>query len=403
MVTTPEEALQNKILKSLGTITTSKHSTQRPQGGEKLTCYKPLVRAENTWKWEKAKDGHLYHPAKIFSSDRLENYDFSDNLGKYKYTQINCGKCIGCRLDYSRQWANRGYLESTLWQHNYFVTLTYDDDHLTIPEEMTTSEGITYTELEEYEWKGILVPKDFTQFLKDLRQEMKRKYNHVGVRFMGCGEYGDIGRRSHYHLILFNCPLPEETFYNPRVNWEKDIYYQNEVIEKCWPHGLSNICEANWNNIAYTARYITKKQNGKESEDFYAMQGEIPEFFRASNHPGIAKGYYDQHKEEIYKYDQILIQNKSGSYWVQPPRYFDRLFEKEYPDQFEEIKKKRQKRTLDQLILKGETTSLTRWEQLQIELASKELQTSSLTRKQLERSIADETKGNAGPQRQKGV
>ena len=350
-----------------------------------MTCYKPRVRVEDLSKWAKAKDGHRYHPAKIFSTDRLESLK---DTGYYKYQLINCGECIGCRLDYSRDWANRGYLELLTSKNDcWFITLTYDDNHIFIPNEITTSQDVTYTELEELEWKGALVPNDFTQFMKSLRQKLKREFNFTGCRFIGCGEYGarTEGRRPHYHIILFNCPLPLDSFYKPRISWGKDIYYQNKIIEEVWDKGISNICIANWNNIAYTARYVTEKVNGKESEDFYAALGEIKEFLRSSRQPGIGREYYELHKHEIYSQDQILIRNKKGAFYVKPPKYFDRLYEKEFPELWEEVKKKRKKDMITSNNLKSFMTSLNQWEQLQVERRVKEDQTSTLARNKLEK------------------
>lgn len=45
---------------------------------------------------------------------------------------LPCGHCIGCRLERSRQWANRCMLELQYHDSAYFVTLTYDDDHVPI-------------------------------------------------------------------------------------------------------------------------------------------------------------------------------------------------------------------------------------------------------------------------------
>lgn len=342
-----------------------------------------MIRAEDLTKWVKAEDGHLYHPAKIFSSDRLEEYDRKFRVGSYSYTTIPCGQCIGCRLDYSREWANRGYLESLYHKHNYFVTLTYDDEHLKIPIEMETSEGITYTELDELEWKGTLVPKDFTKFMHDLRQQFEREYHHQGIRFIACGEYGTKLKRPHMHAILFNCPFPLNTFYKPRINWGKDTYYQNTILEKVWTKGISNICEANWNTIAYTARYITKKQKGKESEEYYAIQGQIPEFLRTSRNPGIGRQYYEDHKEEIYQKDEITIQTRDGIKKCKPPAYFDRLYEKENPEHMEEIKKARRKANVNALRLKAMTSSLNRWEQFQVDMDYKEYSSQGLIRNKL--------------------
>lgn len=344
-----------------------------------MGCYKPMIRVEDTWNWAKAEDGHLYHPARIISTDRLEQYD-KQNLARYRYTQIGCGECIGCRLDYSREWANRGYLESTMWDNNYFVTLTLDDENIEIPEFIETKEGFLFMEVENIEWMGTLVPKDLQDFLKRLREEFRTKYNHTGIRFMAAGEYGETYGRPHYHLILFNTPFPTESFHNPKVKYEKYVYYENTILEKCWKKGWAQITECSWNTIAYVARYITKKINGPGSEEEYAAKGQVKEFFRVSNQPGIGREYYEKHKEEIYKDDKVLIRNAKGSHWVKPPTYFDKLYEKEFPEKFEEIKRKRKKEMINNLYVKSQTTSLTRWEQLQIEQATKEIAGSTLKR-----------------------
>jgi hypothetical protein len=44
--------------------------------------------------------------------------------------KIPCGQCIGCRLEYSRQWAMRCHHEASLHIFNSFITLTYDPEHL---------------------------------------------------------------------------------------------------------------------------------------------------------------------------------------------------------------------------------------------------------------------------------
>lgn len=46
------------------------------------------------------------------------------------FIEIPCGRCIGCRLEYSRQWANRCLLELGYHENSWFVTLTYDDLHV---------------------------------------------------------------------------------------------------------------------------------------------------------------------------------------------------------------------------------------------------------------------------------
>lgn len=80
---------------------------------------------------------------------------------------IPCGKCIGCRLAHSRAWAVRCVHESTLHEHNCFLTLTFDDDHL---------------------------PSDHSVHVRDVQLFLKRLRKSLGdvkVRFFACGEYGE--------------------------------------------------------------------------------------------------------------------------------------------------------------------------------------------------------------------
>lgn len=360
-----------------------------------MACKKPLLRAISLGEWETALDGHKYQKATVMSSDMLENFDRL-STAYFKYELIPCGKCAGCRLENSRQWANRGYLERQMHENAWFVTLTYSDDWLEIPDIMETSTGITYTDLDD-EWAGMLVPEDLKQFNKNLRQIAAREWGqNEGIRFIACGEYGSLEKRPHYHLIIFGIDLPTESFYHPRIDWRKCTYWQNEIIERAWGgsnkawdgmdrinpkcRGICNITEANWDDIAYVARYVMKKINGVESEDYYAMQGQIKEFFRSSRKPGIGAPYYEKFKNEIYSIDKILIENKKGSKWMQPPKYFDDLLEKEDPKRLEEIKAKRRERAYQANKIKDRTTSLTRWEQLEVELYELEHKTKALTR-----------------------
>lgn len=305
-----------------------------------MTCYHPKYRIEVTGKWEKAQDGHLYHPAIIVPADnvneRLEEYD-KFNLN-YNKTIIPCRKCIGCRLDYSRDWANRGYLEAkTNPNHNYFITLTYDDEHLPIDEKITTKEGKTYERNET--WKGNLKPERLSKFIHDIRQYFERNYTHKSIKYIACGEYGEQNERPHYHIILFNCPFPIDTFYNTKII-DKQYFSQNKIIERYWKDGISNISTANWSTIAYVCRYVTKKLYGNNADDERAKKGQIAEFIRVSK--GIGKKYWDENKETILETDSITIQNGSGVHTTKPPKYYTRLLKKENPKMYENLKTKRE-------------------------------------------------------------
>lgn len=342
-----------------------------------MTCYHPLLRVEMIGKTNKAKDGHLYHPAIIIPADKenelLERHkNFSPH---YKKTVIPCRKCIGCKLDYSRDWANRGYLESKKYKNNYFITLTYDDDHLPMDEEITTSQGVTYTKTDD--WKGNLRPEHLKKFIHNIRQYYYRKNGKTGIKYIACGEYGSKNERPHYHIIFFDCPFETEEMYNARLI-DQEYYWQNKIIEKYWERGLSNVSVANWNTIAYVCRYITKKLYGNNAEDTRAQKGQIAEFIRVSK--GIGKEYWEENKEKILETDSITIRNNKGVHTTKPPRYFNRLLKKENPEIYETIKVKREKQNNNMQKVRDSQHTYGRLNELENEERSKTIQAGTLKR-----------------------
>jgi len=62
---------------------------------------------------------------------RLENGDvkfISRSLADCRDMLLPCGQCIGCRLEYSRQWAIRCMDEASMFVDNCFITLTLSDE-----------------------------------------------------------------------------------------------------------------------------------------------------------------------------------------------------------------------------------------------------------------------------------
>lgn len=356
-----------------------------------MTCFHPLIRLEETGRYIKAKDGHLYHPFRVISP---ANGDLDRLIKETKYTKatiIPCGKCIGCRLESSRQKANQGSLEASMLEQDrtWFATITYDDDHIYVPELIEDEHGITWIDIDaEEEWGGSLVGKDLQDFVKRLRYHVKQKYplDYVGnpvnneLRFMMCGEYGGQTERPHYHLIIFGLYLPIEDLYAPRMK-NGDVYYQSKILETAWDKGISNITPASWNTIAYVGRYVTKKISGDKAIEYYARKGQAEkEFYRCSNRPGIGKSYYDKNWIQIYNEDKVLIKTKKSSEYVQPPKYFDKLLEKEHPYLWDLVKRDRRIRAEKRAGLKTERTSLTILEQLEVDERLQQLRANMLKR-----------------------
>ena len=346
-----------------------------------MTCYSPLVRIEYPHRKVTAKDGHEYNYARIISTDEYENWNKIKNPLE-KVTRIPCGKCIGCRLEYSRQWAIRNVYESRCWSNNWFVTLTYDQEHLYIPDQICDENtGVIYENPKDGSWKGCLVPKDATKFIKDLRRYFKYHYNHDNIRFYYCGEYGETGQRPHFHFLLYNLPIAANELKFKFVNEEFQPIYECPLIEKIWKKGLVAIGEVSFSSCAYVARYITKKQTGEIASEEYAKKGQIPEYVQMSRMPGIGRDYYEANKEQIYENDSVIMNSCKGNILtLKPPRYYDKLYDIEYPEKMEQIKEKRKTAGERAEKLRQSKTTASIKEQMHINEKTKYLKSKQLIR-----------------------
>lgn len=290
--------------------------------------------------------------------------------------KIPCGQCFCCRLEYSKQWATRCTLEAIAhpdWQ-NYFITLTYDEKNK--PKTKSTKYKLCKDTYIEYKddgtWNGYLEPKDLTKFIKDLRAYYKYHYNHDGIRFFACGEYGSKGQRPHYHLIIFNLPLNLKKI--DRVNvtkWGKEPVWYSQEIDQIWGKGLVAIGEVTWSSCAYVARYMMKKQKGNDEQtdkEYYLKKGQTPEFVRMSRMPGIGSDYYDINRDKIYFNDEIIMKTiKENASSIKPPKFYDRKFDIDNPEMMEAIKKKRKESMERAEKARREKETYTYYERLQID------------------------------------
>ena len=279
--------------------------------------------------------------------DDVNSYNRKTN-NRYLYEQIACGHCWACRLNYSAQWATRIMYECKNNDHNYFITFTYDDDHLPIPES-TEYNGINYTN--DGTWSGSLFPDDISRFINSLRKHLERDKNHTGVKYFYAGEYGTqepyqakgtLGHRPHYHMILMNCPLDVSQFYDFNLDERNKLHWKSHEIEKYWQEGMIDIGEVEFASAAYVARYCMKKLSDEVDKTEYYKNGKLPEFVRMSRRPGIGKQYILENMEDIYKTDELLVRNFKGDLMkVKPPRAWDNEFKKTHPEEWFKIKRSR--------------------------------------------------------------
>lgn len=256
-----------------------------------MPCFKPLTGYKA--KWVNPSTGK--RPI-VFN----RNEGFSDLPLK-----VPCGRCIGCRLEYSRQWAIRCVHEASLYEDNAFITLTYREEE--IPEDRS-------------------IKKDEVQkFIKRLRKNTGKK-----LRYFACGEYGEMNNRAHYHAIIFGYGFDDKTLWTKTKTGH--LLYRSDLLEKCWTKGHSYIGSVTFESAAYVARYITKKWKGDGADEHYKLldpeTGQIhqlePEFCLMSRKPGIGKEWLDKYKTDTNK-DFIMFNGMK----MKLPKYYDAQLEME--------------------------------------------------------------------------
>lgn len=173
---------------------------------------------------------------------------FADELlSRSSLLFLPCGSCVGCQLSRAREWAVRCSLELSSHPVASFVTLTYSERYV----------------------PPTLSKRHLSLFFKRLRKRLGG-----GIRFFGCGEYGEKFGRPHYHALVFGTR-------------------DEEVIRASWTMGFATVAEVNPARISYVAGYCAKKLGffgvAEERVDF--ATGEIyryqPPFLQMSRRPGI--------------------------------------------------------------------------------------------------------------------
>lgn len=309
---------------------------------------------------EKRADGKYYpvEYSELSSSDR----NFTE------FVDIPCGRCIGCRLARSKQWADRAVLELQYHDYNYFLTLTYDDDNVPSAEFICPDTGEVAESLTLYK-------KDLQDFIKRLRKH----FEPVKCRHLSVGEYGSETLRPHYHQILFSdFEIPDLKFYKFTENG--DPIFESELLDKIWKKGKVWIGDATWESIAYVARYVNKKLYGAEAE-YYKTFNLVPEFLTCSLKPAIGREYYEDHKEDLFTKSEYFFPRAHGVGSACPSRYFNHLFEADFDAEHVEARKTALKAQFEaRKAIKLENTSKTYLDYLKSEEYNKKCQVDKLKR-----------------------
>lgn len=228
--------------------------------------------------------------------------------------QVACGQCVGCRVDRTEDWATRIVHETSLHELSIFVTLTYSDKFLPAGDS--------------------LVPGDLQLFFKRLR----KRHEPAKLRYFAVGEYGDQLERPHYHAVIFGIDFADKRPHSKNENG--DQLFTSDTLDSLWGKGFCQFGRVTLQSARYVAKYCVKKVNGSMAAGHYG--GREPEFARMSLKPAIGSGWYERFKEEVYPSDFVVVGGKKRP----PPRFYDRLLDREDEDALKDVKLVRVRKAL---------------------------------------------------------
>lgn len=244
--------------------------------------------------------------------------------------QLPCGKCLSCRLDYSRQWAIRCVHEAKMHENNCFVTFTYDEKSL-------PKDGkLDYSHFQQFAQK--LRDKIFWDYLKKsgvsnywhsltegqkkvFRKEHKNEFNKYRVSYFATGEYGDTTKRPHWHALLFNYRPADQRY--KYTSDRGDRVFESEDLKQLWPHGISEFGEVTYDSAAYCARYAAKKLS-------HGMDGSHPyePISKKSSLNAIGKTWLESYWPDAFQNGYIVLPDGST---CSIPRYYEKWLKKNQP------------------------------------------------------------------------
>lgn len=190
-----------------------------------------------------------------------------------KHMSVNCRQCLECRQKRSREWSLRCMFEASKFEHNSFLTLTYEKSPL------------------------FLKKRDLQLFFKRLRKRL----DPLKIRYFACGEYGDKKKRPHFHIILFNYDFPDK--YRIEDSNTGHSQYMSDFLTDVWSLGRCTIEDVTVNSCAYCALYSSL--GSKALPKF--LQG-YPEFNVMSRNIGV--DVMLERFDEYIKTDEIYFDGK---------------------------------------------------------------------------------------------
>lgn len=159
---------------------------------------------------------------------------------KYDIT-VPCGTCLACRVNKQNEWKTRLQITQQHSSSAYFITLTYDDEHMA--KDSNFQPGFSKYHLQCFHKLMRKKLKQGNFISKSELGEFRLSLEDRPFKYYLIAEYGAKGEnhRPHYHGLYFDLP--------------DDIYLTDCLVRACWPNGLIQVDEITPGRINYVVNY----------------------------------------------------------------------------------------------------------------------------------------------------
>lgn len=184
-------------------------------------------------------------------------FDFaSEPCETFIFSGYPCRKCLPCLRHRQKAWVTRLVEELREHDYNYFVTLTYDMDHVPVDDS-----GLMHVckhhliklnrDLRKRFQQGSFLYKD-----DSLNYQERFSLPDLKYKFYLTSEYGPVGGLPHYHGVFYNFP--------------SDRYLVELLFKQLWPYGFISVFPALEGAAGYVSKYLVSDGAGKMSyqDDF---------------------------------------------------------------------------------------------------------------------------------------
>lgn len=228
-----------------------------------------------------------------------------DKIGNKVYNEdvlVPCGKCPDCKQRRVSEWVFRMREEDKVSSSAFFITLTFDTDHVPLsPNGFMTLD------------KTVL-----TKYFKRLRKQELKDGNKEKIKYYAAGEYGSQNNRPHWHVIIFNVRVLEN-------------------LSRCWGFGFVHVGKVSGDSIAYTLKYIDKDKR----IPVHQRDDRVKEYSVCSK--GLGQSYLSDNVIQWHKNDITRNYVMQDGYKVPLSRYYrEQIYDKDEKEKQRRIIEKEQ-------------------------------------------------------------